>query len=583
MARTGTHDNLANARRTKHPSGGFRSASLTYIVISPCGTQTLPSADSYTANEGQRMVNSELRRAAAQLELGLRRLPFREGETVVSERRVHLKHPIDLDGNKDESYIVVSFSHDLPPFWLHREVSSVETYVAVLILQKISATVVLDWAKYLFKVGRNSEMPWPLRVLRLTLRLMSPILWASAIIVHLREAKRLSRLGERFGVTNLCRPDCRVVWLHAASLGEVKRLHKIILKLQGEPNVKVVVTTFTASSAAWLDDTFSNVIHQYAPIDTAGCLSRFLDHWKPDTLIVSENELWPEMIIKSAEAGLLMIQVEARPSRTRKRYPNSVGFLLNHFATITCTAQKVYDDLIYCGVDRSRVVFCQNARKATPNLRVDEDARKTLLAQIGPRKVWVAASTHSSDLRIVLDAHVSLQTTATPVLIIAPRHPREAHEIRTACLRRGLNVAQRSKKEPLMKDIDVYIADTFGELGTLFSITKIVYLGGGHGVEGGHNPYEPSAFGCRILSGPRVENFEDAFRTFCDAKIAEFVNTAGQLAYAIDQIWALRNPEIFASNKNSNFEPDLGPTEEIIYAKIQIMDDSKSLGEGLIN
>ncbi len=515
------------------------------------------------------MDDADLRYAAIRLDLGLRRLPFKEGHAVVPGGRIDLEHPTDLEGNKDADYLVARFPRDLPPFWLHRHAGLTDSYARELARQNVAAADVLNWEWRLAKAGQTGEMPWPLTLLRLTLRVLWPVLWLCGVILHLREVGRLSRIGERFGWTNRGRPDCRIVWLHAASLGEAKQLREIIAKLQAEPDVAVVVTTFTASSAAWLAQDCPQAVHQYAPIDTAGCVSRFLDHWRPDTLIIAENELWPEMIVKSAEAGLVLMQVGARPSRTRRRFARSVGFLLNHFAVITCITQKVRGELIDCGVDPARIVLGQDARKATARLPVDERTRQEFARQIGKRNVWVAASTHGSDLDVVLGAHRQLAISAAPLLIIAPRHPRDASGVRTACLRHGFKIAQRSKGEAVADDTDVYIADSFGELGTFFSLTRIVYLGGGLGGEGGHNPYEPAAFGCALLSGPRVENFEHAFQTFRDERIAEFIETPEQLSRSVMAFWSAGKIDGEVKQPVSAIEADLYPAAEIVISQIR--------------
>ena len=153
-----------------------------------------------------------------------------------------------------------------------------------------------------------------------------------------------------------------------------------------------------------------------------------------------------------------------------------------------------------------------------------------MTAQIGPRPVWLAASTHPADEEAVLAAHETiLQSVPDTLLILAPRHPKRGAPLESAARARGFSAVRRSDQGTLYASTQIYIADTLGELGVFLSLAPITFLGGSFGEEGGHNPYEPASFGSAILSGPNVKNFAEAFDALSQIKAAEIVKDPAQL------------------------------------------------------
>ena len=473
-------------------------------------------------------MNAKLTLAARLIEYDLRRNPFVQGRRRLWTRGFVLQRVVAADGSTDESRLSANVAPDLPPYVLHRHHSMTDQYAQDLAQQHLSERR----TEQLIEMLHRRTCPYALRVLRVMMRVCRPLIWALGLYVHRREAAPSSRLGERFGKTGTPRPQSRVIWLHAASLGEVKKLHNFLTKLSQHSDITPLVTTYTGSSAQWMAATFPNVIHQYAPLDKAGYIDRFLNHWRPECLVVVENELWPEMILGAALRGMRLVQLGARTSSSRRKYHRAVGFLMTHFNLITCVNDEIRREFIDIGIAPERVLTDGETGAAPERLPVDSTQLARLRHQIGTRPVWIAASTHPADVEIVLQTQATLCSMGV-VLIIAPRHPRDAGAIVRACQTHQLSASRRSLGDDITESTDVYIADTFGELGTMFSLSATVYLGGGIGGEGGHNPNEPAAFQCQILSGPHVANHEQAFAKLISARQAEFVETPQQLVQAI--------------------------------------------------
>ena len=98
---------------------------------------------------------------------------------------------------------------------------------------------------------------------------------------------------------------------------------------------------------------------------------------------------------------------------------------------------------------------------------------------------------------------------------------------------RGLAVAQRSAGEPIGPLLDIYLADTLGELGLFYRVAPVAFLGGSLVAHGGQNPIEPVRLDAAILHGPHVHNFESIYTALDGAGAAERIVDAESLAAAV--------------------------------------------------
>ena len=522
----------------------------------------------------KRTHQADLRRAAINLEQMLRTLNFAEGTYNLALGLVTASHPVDIDGRRDTSYLVYKFENDTPAFFLHDKVQSAGAYALVMAAHGVTPAKARKWTFGLREAADEGQdkkihIPGWMKMFRVLWFLLQPLLIFLFLTSHLREALPIQRFSERLG-RNTKRPSGHhTIWLHAASLGEVKQLRPIISELSRCAGVKVLVTTFTKSSAAWLAAEFPHITHRYAVMDGKHAVRRFLDYWQPKVLIVSENEIWPEMIIQSANRGTLLLKIGIRPSRTLSRFPKITKFLLRLFTKLTCTRTGLKDELVGIGVERNRIVICADQRDHRVMLPIDETVLRDISHEIEGRRLWLAASTHETDHEIILTAHAKLAASSNRLLILAPRHPRAAGSIKKTCRQKGLIVSQRSMGESISSATQVYVADTLGELGLFFTLSSIVYLGGGMGPEGGHNPYEPASFCCEILSGPYVDNYRDAFEAVAAKTKVTFVETATQVAAEVvaHEASQLARPERQAISHASNpFQPEVA---DVVMAAIE--------------
>ncbi len=351
----------------------------------------------------------------------------------------------------------------------------------------------------------------------------------------------VSRLGERMGVAKLPRPEGRLVWLHGASLGESLSLLPLIERFI-QRSFDVLVTSGTVASARVLAARLpAGAFHQYAPLDSPKFVDRFLDYWKPDIAVFAESELWPNMIAAIHTRRTPLVLANARISRqSAERWRNLPGAAKGVFGAIDlCLAQDAENAARFLALGAPRVRIGGNLKFDVPPPPADSARLAEFNGALGARPAWAAISTHEGEEAIVLDAHAELAAhTPRLITVIAPRHPERGADIAQLARNKGLNVAQRSKNGEPGRDVDIYIADSVGELGLLFRSVGIVLMGKSLAPGGGQNPIEPAKLGCAILYGPHVENFNEVYGELASAKAAARVSDAASLARAVDYLFS---------------------------------------------
>ncbi len=376
-----------------------------------------------------------------------------------------------------------------------------------------------------------------LKAYRAATSLLKPL---ASPLLKLREGQGKEdphRKGERFGKTTAPRPAGPLVWVHAASVGETNAVLPLIERLGKErPDLGFVLTTGTVTSAALAGRRLGpKAVHQYVPLDVADFAGRFLDHWRPDLAVFTESEIWPNLILETARRRIPLALVNARMSgrsvRNWKRSGDLARQLFSRFDLVLAQNERLA--LSFTGLGVRKSIAAGNLKIDAPPPPVDMVEFDRLRAELAGRPVMVAASTHEGEEEIVAVAHRRLARDIPGICtIIAPRHPERGTGIAEMVKGHGFSVAQRSAGELPGPRTDIYIADTIGELGTLYALTPVAFIGGSLVEHGGQNPIEAIGHGAAVLTGPHRRNFRDAYRALIRHGGAKEVKTADELAEA---------------------------------------------------
>ena len=309
------------------------------------------------------------------------------------------------------------------------------------------------------------------------------------------------------------------MWIHAVSVGEVNASIPLVRSLfDAYKDTEILVTTTTPTgSQILLNKMGSRVKHQYMPLDLPNCINRFLDTWNPRALLILETEIWPNLIEACINRGIFTSLLNARLSEKSKQNYKWVKLL------ISPALEKL--DLVVAqyasDAKRFREISPSTEVSLCGNLKFDQDVpdqidsistsiRQSWSIEGKSRPTLIAASTHDTEEKFVLDSFVDiLSQVKNALLIIVPRHPERFEDVYQQILKTNLEVARRSYKEDVTPSTKILLGDTMGELNFLYSISDVAFVGGSLIDHGGQNLLEPAALGLPICSGKNLRNFQD--------------------------------------------------------------------------
>lgn len=344
---------------------------------------------------------------------------------------------------------------------------------------------------------------------RLILRFLFPALLGVALWQRLTGRTGAGALAERMGLGG----QPVDLWLHGASNGELASARWLVERvIAARPGLRMVVTCNTGTARAMVAGwNLPGVAARLAPFDTPGAVGRFIAGWQPRTLILLENELWPERIARMAGRGPVILLGARMSERSALRWGRRApGILRAVLGGVTlASAQDAASEarLVTLGLPASslgpRLMLKARAAAAPPVALPFSPPH--------PRaRILLAASTHEGEEAVVLAAFAASRATFD-LLILAPRHPRRSAAIATLIAAGGLPYATRSAGETPGPEVAVYLADTLGEMPNWYAMAGATVIGGSFAARGGHTPFEPAAHGSAILHGPSVHNFTEVF------------------------------------------------------------------------
>lgn len=356
----------------------------------------------------------------------------------------------------------------------------------------------------------------------------------------LRGKESLVRWPERLGYATLPRPEGRLIWIHGASVGECLASLPLIALLTERGAWSVLVTSGTVTSAEVMAKRLpSEARHQFLPVDIPAAVSRFFEHWHPDVGLFIDSDIWPNLILDAKARHIPVAIINARMSeRSFARWRRvHASALFSQLTAVLAQNQDEAERFGALGVADVRIVGSLKAD--APPLSVDVEALMALQTQIGARPVFLAAQTHAGEEETLLPAADLLASRFPDLLtVIVPRHPERG--VRIAALCGDRSVALRSRGDVIRPETSVYIADTIGEMGLFYRLSRFSFLGGSLIAHGGQNPLEPAKLERAVLAGPHTFNFTDAYAAIWAAQGMGNVATAAEIARMAETL--LRDP-----------------------------------------
>lgn len=349
-------------------------------------------------------------------------------------------------------------------------------------------------------------------------------------------------LQERIG-------DKEVIWIHAASVGEVVAASPIVQNIKKEfPQTAVLVSVVTNvgySMAEQILPEANGVV--FFPIDIPFLLRRMLYQFNPVGILLVETELWPNFLRIAKERQIPVMMVNGRiSSRSYARYIRIKPFVASMLEIIDwfCMQSNIAADYITeLGADPSKVKVTGNTKYDQIYAIVTEKKKDELQTQFGFHghfPIIVAGSTHKGEEEIIIKAFKGLlQCYPNARLLLAPRQINRGQDILTLCESYGIQAVCRSTMEgPMEESIPVVILDTIGELGRLYSLGDIIFVGGSLVKTGGHNILEPAAHGKPIIVGPHMFNFKEIYGLLSSRGACTMVHDERELLEVLQMLCA---------------------------------------------
>ncbi len=328
------------------------------------------------------------------------------------------------------------------------------------------------------------------------------------------------------------------LWAHASSVGEVEAIKSVVSRLLREaPHSAAVVTAMTAAgrdvARRRMPQAASCVL---APLDCPLSVRAFLRRVRPNLVIITETELWPNYFFESRKLGAKIAVVNGRMSeRSLARYSrlrSLFGAALKCADIIMVQSEADAARFESLGVSRGRIAVTGNT-KFDPDAAAEMPLRRELVSFAANRPIVIAGSTAPGEEEVLLNAYIVLRDEFPGLaLIIAPRHLARVPEVERVVAESGLKYL-RASASGASDGADIMILDTMGELRALYRRASVAFVGGTLTPDrGGQNPAEPASVSVPVLFGPYYENQRETAAALVSEGGARVVSNADEIIRA---------------------------------------------------
>lgn len=314
------------------------------------------------------------------------------------------------------------------------------------------------------------------------------------------------------------RSESPCFWVHAVSVGEVILLDSLINEIRKHmPEYEIVVSTTTESGYDLARQRYSDLTVFFCPADFSWAIRRALKRIRPSMLLLSELELWPNLISITNDAGVPIAVVNGRLSRSSFKGYKWIRWISKPMIekiSLCCVQTERYARrFIRLGAEPSRVKITGSVKFDAVSDRAPGKSIAALrtLANISDDDiVWLAGSTQENEDRIAIQTFAKFAAGNPNLkLILVPRHPNRCNRLKRVFDDYDLDYQFRSKLSVgKVSRARVLVVDVIGELSAWWGLADFGYVGGSMGSRGGQNMIEPAAYGIPVCFGPDTENFQ---------------------------------------------------------------------------
>ena len=377
----------------------------------------------------------------------------------------------------------------------------------------------------------HQPYPWARRVYAALLYVLIPLLPIYLLLRSRKQPEYRDHWAERFACYGAARvaPQMRRIWLHAVSLGETRATKPLVDALFAQhDDMHIILTCHTPTGRAAGQELFQPYLSDgrmtqvYVPYDLNPLLNRFFATFAPTDVWVMETEVWPNMIAQCVRRNIPISLINGRLSdktlRQTQKWPQLMGNAYAGFTRVCAQTEADAQRYRQIGVVNEQLHVTGNLKfdMTIPSEQVAKGERiKALLAD---KRIVMLASSREGEEALWLEAirryeQTNPQEAATIQWWVVPRHPQRFNEVAQLLQNSGKNVMRKSEwsaqlSDESLKQADIVLGDTMGEMFTYYAIADVVLMGGTWLPYGGQNFLEPMALGKPVIVGESIYNFE---------------------------------------------------------------------------
>jgi len=402
---------------------------------------------------------------------------------------------------------------------------------------------------------------------RILTEFLYPFLILLVIIRKFFNKEDSIRFKEKIFISNFNikrKNNTKLIWFHAASIGEFKSILPIIEQLNHDKdNLEFLITTVTLSSsniAAEELKKFNNVQHRFFPLDINFLMKKFLFLWKPYAIFLVDSEIWPNLILAANENKIPLALINARiTTKTYKRWkiiPKTASRIFSTFSLCLCSNLETKNNLLE--FNANKVFYAGNIKLINKiNYNKIKNVNEDFLIQ---KRFWVSANTHANEEILSVKTHLKIKEKYNDIVtIIVPRHIDRVNGIEKLCKNYNLKVQILEKNEIILEGKEIIIINSFGILTNYFKYAKSVFIGKSTIKKlervGGQNPIDAAKLGCKIYHGRYIYNFKEIYEILKKNNITQRIDNYTELSnYLINDLDTPKRQD----NKISNLINSLG-------------------------
>jgi len=348
-------------------------------------------------------------------------------------------------------------------------------------------------------------------------------------------------------------PLSNPIWVHAASVGEVRGISPLISKLL-EKNLPLLITTTSDTGKNEAKRLFPTADVCKAPLDIGVIVRRFLEIKKPKLLIINETEIWPSMISQASLARVPIFLVNGRISDNS--YPRYLFFrfyfskILKKITKVLTQSELDKERFLSLGVQSDKISVVGSTKfdqLGLANTSTDNNLEK-LIPLNNKDFVITFGSIREEEEELILSVIKKLleESVSYPLkIIVVPRHPDRFEifykKLKTLSAQVLKYSALKEQENTDNRNFEILLVDTIGELLSFYQLASICFVGGTFSKVGGHNLAEPTMFQKPLIIGPEVHSQREAFNIISHHNALIQVDSALELAKKLN--YFIKNPD----------------------------------------